>query len=115
MGNNRGNHYSREHTSLDPSQDDFWAFSWHQFGQYDVPAMIDYILHITKRPDLLYLGYSQGTTEFFVFNELYPEYESKVRAMFAMAPIAYLGHSDSLVLQVAAEFQTVINVSVFTT
>ena len=108
MGNSRGNHYSRGHN--DPSIDDdtYWNFSWHEMGDKDLPAIIDYVLHVANAEDLFYIGHSQGSTEFWVFNELHPEYASKIKAMFAMAPISYLGHSDSFALQFIFSFQAKI-------
>lgn len=112
MGNSRGNKYSKEHRDLSVNSHKFWKFSWHEMGEYDLPAVIDYVLHTTKKDDLIYAGHSQGTTQFFIFNELHPEYESKVKGFLAMAPIAFMGHSDSFVLQLISHFQAELNVSV---
>lgn len=60
IGNARGNKYSRAHTYLDPDSGvDFWDFTWHQIGIYDIPAMIDYVLEQTGQKDMFYIGHSQ--------------------------------------------------------
>lgn len=111
MGNSRGSYYSREHETLTMNDNKFWEFSWHEMGVYDLPAVIDYVLDKTGYPDLFYIGHSQGTTQFWIFNEFNHSYESKVKAMFALAPIAFLGHSKSLVLQIISQFQYIASVS----
>ena len=80
-------------------------------GQYDLPAVVDYILYATGRENLMYVGHSQGTTEFFIFNSLHPEYAEKVKAGFMLAPIAYMAHSKSTLLNTIAKFAGVIGVS----
>lgn len=112
MGNSRGNHYSRAHTSLDVNSEEFWKFSWHEMAQYDDPAVIDYVLHVTGQEDLIWVGHSQGTTQMFIFNELHPEYIPKIKAFIALAPVAFMGHSDSTVLQLISHFQAEITVSI---
>lgn len=94
LGNARGNTYSRHHTSLNPDGKDgkFWDFSWDEIGQYDVPAMIDYILNKTGHKNLYYVGHSMGTTVFFAAMSVRPEYNSKVRAMFGLGPVATVKH-----------------------
>lgn len=67
-------------------------FSWHEMGIYDLPAMIDYILKQTGQKQLFYIGFSQGTTQFFVLMSLRPEYNKKIKLMSALAPVAYTGH-----------------------
>lgn len=48
MGNNRGNIYSRGHTSLDPEKDsEFFEYSFFEMGAYDLPAMVDYVRNYT--------------------------------------------------------------------
>ncbi|XP_067217198.1 lipase 3-like [Linepithema humile] len=78
--------------------------SWHEIGTRDLPAMIDYALETTGQDQLFYLGHSQGTTSFFVMAVELPEYQSKIKAMFAMAPIAYCGRMKSPFLQLLSQF-----------
>ncbi|CAL1688828.1 unnamed protein product [Lasius platythorax] len=104
LGNARGSLYSRKHSHSPIAAKDYWDFSWHEIGTYDLPAMIDYVLQTTGREKLFYLGHSQGTTAFFVMSTQLPEYQDKIEAMFAMAPIAYCGRMKSPFLQVLAQF-----------
>lgn len=92
MGNARGNSFSKNHKKLNPKKGDFWEFSWHEIGYYDLPAMIDYVLAKTGQSSLNYVGHSQGTTSFFIMTSLRPEYNSKIRAMHALAPVAFMSN-----------------------
>ena len=66
LGNNRGTTHSRAHVRLDPDKDqDYWDFSFIELGQYDVPAMVKYVLNVTENQNLSYIGHSQGTTQMF--------------------------------------------------
>lgn len=111
MGNFRGNTISRKHVSLDPAQPQFWDFSWHEIGLYDLPAMIDYVLKKTGQKTLHYVGHSQGTTAFFVMASMKPEYNSKILSMQALAPIAFMGQMKSPFIRAIAPFSTQIEVS----
>lgn len=64
-------------------------------GTYDIPALIDYILNKTKHEQVLYTGHSMGTTMFFVMSSTRPDYNKKIAYMAALAPVAYLGHTES--------------------
>ncbi|CAH2048210.1 unnamed protein product, partial [Iphiclides podalirius] len=91
FGNIRGNRYSRRHVSLNPDQDDqFWNFSFHENGHYDLPAIIDTVLEETGSATLNAIGFSQGNTIFYVLCSTRPEYNSKINVMMALAPICYL-------------------------
>lgn len=68
----------------------YWQFTWHEMGKYDIPAMVDYILNFTQQPSLHYIGHSQGTTQFFVFGALHPEYHSKIETMHALSPVVFM-------------------------
>uniref|UniRef100_A0A1B0DK89 AB hydrolase-1 domain-containing protein n=1 Tax=Phlebotomus papatasi TaxID=29031 RepID=A0A1B0DK89_PHLPP len=95
MGNARGNNYSRRHVSLKPKSRDFWQFSWHEIGIYDLPAMIDYTLNKTGQTSLHYIGYSQGTTAFLVLASMRNDYSKKVSMFQALAPAVFLSNAKS--------------------
>ena len=63
LGNNRGNTYSFHHKTLNPKSKKFWDFSFHELGYYDLSRMIDYVLEISGKDQLFYVGHSQGTTQ----------------------------------------------------
>lgn len=94
MGNARGSAESRKHKTLDPDHDRkaFWSFSWNEIGRYDLPATIDYILELTGQEQLQYVGYSQGTTSFFVMASSRPEYNAKIKMATLLAPAAEMEH-----------------------
>lgn len=86
IGNFRGNTYSRRHVTLNPDRPEFWSFSWHEMGMYDLPATIDYILQATNQTKLTYIGHSQGVTAAFVMLSTRPEYNRKISVLHAMTP-----------------------------
>ncbi|CAH0547948.1 unnamed protein product [Brassicogethes aeneus] len=91
MGNARGTAHSRKHLSMDPDVDtEYWEFSWHEIGIYDIPATIDYIRKTTNKEKIFYVGHSQGCTVFLVMTSEKPEYNNYIQSMVAMAPAAYI-------------------------
>uniref|UniRef100_A0A182JI73 AB hydrolase-1 domain-containing protein n=1 Tax=Anopheles atroparvus TaxID=41427 RepID=A0A182JI73_ANOAO len=91
----RGNRYSHHHEHLRSDSKEYWDFSWHEMGYYDLPATVDRILELTHSKRLYYIGYSQGTTAFFVMVTTRPEYNGKIARMYALAPAAYVQHVRS--------------------
>lgn len=63
VGNSRGNRYSTHKMSKTPLN--FWEFSFHEIGIYDLPAAFKYINRITNRK-IHYIGHSQGTLAMFI-------------------------------------------------
>lgn len=59
LGNSRGNRYSRNHTLLQPDEGAFWAWSWDELAQHDLPASIQHALAVSQQQKLVYVGYSQ--------------------------------------------------------
>ncbi|XP_026468931.1 lipase 3-like [Ctenocephalides felis] len=103
MGNARGNKYSRGHSKLNSATDsEYWNFSWHVIGSKDLPAMLDYILDTTGEQKLTYVGHSQGTTSFWVMASEKPEYNTKIKSMQALAPVAFMSHVTNLVVNLLA-------------
>ncbi|XP_047999032.1 lipase 3-like [Leguminivora glycinivorella] len=102
LANSRGCKHSRRHIKIKPSQGIFWDFSWHEVGYYDLPAMIDYILNVTGREKLKFIGHSQGTTAFFVMGSERPEYMDKIALAVAMSPVAFNAHMRSPFIRLLA-------------
>ncbi|XP_058794543.1 uncharacterized protein LOC131666151 [Phymastichus coffea] len=110
MGNVRGNLHSREHKHMTTNQAEYWKFSWHELGTFDLRDMIDYILYKTGQKKIYYAGHSQGTTMFFVMASEHPEYNDKIHAMFALAPVSYSSHMFSPICQVLSKFVNQLDV-----
>lgn len=89
MGNARGNKYSTSHRNFSSTSKEFWSFSWHEIGFYDLPAMIDFMLNKTTATKAFYIGHSQGTTAFLVMLSTKPEYNDKIIQAHLMAPSAF--------------------------
>ncbi|XP_057376938.1 gastric triacylglycerol lipase-like [Daphnia carinata] len=104
LGNFRGNRYSRRHVTLSPKQTDFWRFSWDEIGNFDIPAMINYILSVTGLPTISYIGHSLGCGVFFIAMVKHPELNAKIDAMIALAPLSSFAHSSTLVFRILATF-----------
>ncbi|CAG5057873.1 unnamed protein product [Parnassius apollo] len=95
IGNLRGNYYT-SHQNLTRSDPKFWEYSFHEHGKYDVPAQIDKVLSVTGNSKLLYVGYSMGSTSFFIMMSERPEYNEKVVAFIGLAPAVYLNQIKPL-------------------
>ncbi|XP_045778232.1 lipase 3-like isoform X2 [Maniola jurtina] len=95
LGNLRGNIYT-SHVNYTKRNPKFWNFSFHEHGKYDVPAMVDKILNVTSVPKVMYVGYSMGTTSFFVMMSERPEYNDKIISFVALAPAVYLSNIKPL-------------------
>lgn len=102
--NLRGNTYSRKHKRLDPDIDpEYWEFSFDENGFYDLPAIIDYVINVTKQTKVYYIGHSQGTTDFFVMGSLRPEYNKKVQLSIHLAPVAWMSKLKSPIAILVAQ------------
>ncbi|XP_058816468.1 lipase 3-like [Topomyia yanbarensis] len=89
LANARGNTFSRVHRTLNPSQREFWNFSFHQVGMFDLPATIDYTLSATKKEKLHFVGHSQGAVDFLVMASSVPQYNAKIASAHLNAPVAF--------------------------
>lgn len=115
MGNVRGSKHSMKHKNFSIESQDFWNFSFHEIGIYDISAMIDFVLSETKKEKIFYVGHSQGlenrawkkskkcdidmwklkfpgTTAFLALMSHRPEYQRKVLQGHLLAPAVFFAH-----------------------
>lgn len=111
--NTRGNQYSRKHKRFHRYQPEFWNFSFHELGIYDLPAAIDYILSRSKGFEQLhYIGHSQGTTSFFVMGSERPIYMKKIKLMQALAPVTTWYNNGNPIARTFAKYIRPLSVGI---
>ncbi|XP_066476526.1 lipase member M-like [Tiliqua scincoides] len=84
--NCRGTTWSRRHQTLSIDQEQFWNFSFHELGIYDVPAAIHFILEKTQQDGLYYIGHSQGASVGLIAFSVMPQLGEKVKLFMCLAP-----------------------------
>lgn len=111
--NARGNSYSNKHISIEETNKGaFYNFSWHQIGYYDIPANIDFILNMTRKDKLQYVGHSQGGTTFLVMASTRNEYNEKIQLATLLAPATFMEHVDPL-FKIVAQYYDYLVVRTF--
>ncbi|XP_066246061.1 lipase 3-like [Euwallacea similis] len=72
--------FKQKHKKYDWNKDpEFWNFSYHEIGIYDVPAAIDFILNATDQKKVTLIGHSSGGMVCFCLFSEKPEYVDKVK------------------------------------
>nr|XP_020735475.1 gastric triacylglycerol lipase [Odocoileus virginianus texanus] len=96
LGNSRGNTWAQEHLYYSPDSSGFWAFSFDEMAENDLPSTIDFILRRTGQEKLHYVGHSQGTTIGFIAFSTNPTLAEKIKVFYALAPVATVKYTQSL-------------------
>ncbi|XP_044761444.1 lipase 3-like [Coccinella septempunctata] len=86
IANCRGTTYSRKHRSYAENSNDYWNYSFHEIGYYDIPKFIDLILDETTYSKLHYIGVSQGCTVLSVLLSTRTEYNEKIKVACFLCP-----------------------------
>ncbi|XP_064490284.1 gastric triacylglycerol lipase-like [Ornithodoros turicata] len=94
LGNVRGNTYSH-HLHYTRKDKEFWDFSFDDMIEYDLPAMLDFILKVTGAPKLQYVGHSQGTLMLFGLLSEQPQYNEKIKLFSALGPVSTVTYTIS--------------------
>ena len=107
LPNSRGTVYSGRNTRLTPLDADFWrAIDFSRMAQYDVPAVVDYVLRQTRARSVAWVGHSQGTAQMFAaLSENYGNVRSKLSVFVALAPVAYTAHITSALMIAMSEIE----------
>ena len=93
--------------TLDPSDNEFWQFSWDEMAKIDLPTQLNYVLEHTGKEkvrrwmtssivfQIYYIGHSMGTTTFLAMNSLDQSWADKVELAVLLAPVAFVDHMKS--------------------
>ncbi|XP_050684011.1 lipase 3-like [Leptidea sinapis] len=94
MINARGNYYSRGHINMNVNDVNYWKFSWHEMGYYDLPAVLEY-MKSAKSNDLSinFIGHSMGTTCFLVLLSSLSDYNKYFKMGILLAPLSFLNNA----------------------
>lgn len=79
-----------------------------EMGKYDIPAMINFVLTTTGQNSLSYIGYSMGSTMFFIGMTYHPELNNKVNVMIALAPATANGNTQNVIRYQAPYFNQIV-------
>ena len=93
LGNNRGNIYSRGHTTMD-AEKDYFRYSFVEFGKYDIIAQVEHAKSISNSTGkVTYVGHSFGTTQMFAaLSQNFANIKDHVNHFVALGPVAKLDH-----------------------
>lgn len=96
MGSRRGTKFSTNHKNFSTESKEFWNFTWHQIGLYDLKTMIDFTLNVTNTKKCFYVGYSQANIELLVLLSSRTEYNEKIIQAHMMSIAAALPNIHEL-------------------
>jgi pimeloyl-ACP methyl ester carboxylesterase len=111
LPNNRGNKYSMTHKTMSVFNKNFWDYSFQEMGAKDQPALIEYILKVTGKSKLVYVGHSQGNTQMFagLSDPDSTEYlNSKISKFIALAPVVYTTQCFNKALKSFADYPLIL-------
>ncbi|CAG2172360.1 unnamed protein product, partial [Oppiella nova] len=109
LPNFRGTTYSMGHLILDPVfNQTYWQYTFTELGLYDVPAVVQYVLRVTDKSSVAYIGHSLGSTAMFIQLSLIPEFERLVKPFIALAPFVFMSHMTST-LRYALPFEPTLS------
>lgn len=111
LGNARGTKYSMEHEKHPHTSKEFWKFSFHEIGLFDVSAMLDFVLDQTKEAKTFYVGHSQGTCALLALLSSVQQYNDMILQGHLLAPAVFMKHSSSPMLTIPARRADTLMVS----
>jgi pimeloyl-ACP methyl ester carboxylesterase len=107
LANSRGNKYSSLHESKTTKDPTFWQFTFDDHGLFDLPAFIDKALSINGAKSLTLIAHSQGATLSTIALSdptLKTTLSPKVNLFVALAPVTFMTHHTSPLLQTLGKY-----------
>ncbi|KAK2451428.1 triacylglycerol lipase [Trifolium repens] len=100
--NARGTKFSRKHTSLDTSSEEYWAWSWDELVTDEMPAIFDFVSKNSGGQKINYVGHSLGTLVALASMAEGKWTTDHVKSVALFSPIAYLSRMTTPIGAVAA-------------
>ncbi|KAK4483219.1 hypothetical protein RD792_010401, partial [Penstemon davidsonii] len=101
ISNIRGTRFSRRHVTYDPSNPEYWNWTWDDLVTHDLPSVIELVFRQTGQK-IHYVGHSMGTLIALAsFSE--GKQVDKVKSAALLSPIAYLSHMNTALGFLAAK------------
>ncbi|OMJ71639.1 hypothetical protein SteCoe_30107 [Stentor coeruleus] len=104
LGNSRGSYHSLGHIKWNYKTDpQYWQFTWQHMADYDIPAVIPFVLQTTGLSKLAYVGHSQGTLQMFAHLSVAPSFINNLSVFVALAPVGSVRHIDISMFKILKE------------
>lgn len=104
LGNVRGNTYSSQNNMYEMNSTEYWnLIDFDKMISIDLPTMVETALVISGQSSIIYVGHSQGTLMGFGAFSLQLEITSKIDLFIALAPVAFVGNVESIMLDFLAD------------
>lgn len=92
VGNNRGNRLSREEGDDCPK---YWSYNFDHLVEYDQPTVISNVLFETKKEKVIYIGHSQGSTQFLLGMGAHSHLQDKIALFIGLGTVVSLENTRS--------------------
>jgi pimeloyl-ACP methyl ester carboxylesterase len=87
VGNNRGNRLSRHEDDACPK---YWQYTFDHLVDYDQPALIAGVLATTGSEQVIYVGHSQGSTQFLLGLGVHGQLKEKIACFIGLGRVVSL-------------------------
>ena len=104
MGNYRGNTYSKQHVNPTIDKKTYWAFSWDEMAEHDLPTMLAHMMEVTGQETFHYIGHSMGTITYYTACNYHSWIANATKLMVGYGPHTVVPNMISPVLSLMANF-----------
>lgn len=111
LSNRRGSLNGKVHRDYEKTDEQFWNFTFHECGFYDIKAEINLIAdENTSHKKIILLGFSMGSTETYIYAMLRKKHANNhLAGIISISPIAFMTRSGGVIAKLAP-FATLIEV-----
>ncbi|XP_063933999.1 lipase member J-like [Zophobas morio] len=109
LSNRRGSLNGKVHRDYEKTDEQFWNFTFHECGFYDIKAEINLIAdENTSHKKIILLGFSMGSTETYIYAMLRKKHANNhLAGIISISPIAFMTRSGGVIAKLAP-FATLI-------